>query len=475
MIQSDNVDILTGIIFSNIALAVVPAAVKQGKFYLSPNAGPSQLAGKGCDPNYFNVAYQNDNQHEAAGEYSNTLGYKKTFILAPNYPAGKDCLNGFKRFYKGEVAGELYTKLGQTDFAAEIAQIKASGADSVFFFLPGGMGISFIKQFVNSDTGLPMIGPGFSFDQDILGAVGEAALGAHNTAQWSPDLDNPANKAFVAAFEAEYGRLPSVYASQGYDTALSSSSRPWPRPTSPTTTPSTPRSRPPTSPPSAAASSSATTSTRSRTSTPARSSSATTASSPTASSAPPSRTTSTPTPPSARCSDPAAGPPAAPPPGLPEATGSRGGRNRERRDTHEAQSEQYRSDGRSLAARKQPLTRLRSSPDSLPPYRAVPGGSRGAGEGPPRADPRAARVQGRKGAGGRPWGRARACGRTALKAPTPRPGLEEREQSGAKSPRPETGSPFLPPHPPARRAAAVTRAGGWGVTAAARPGGEARP
>ena len=219
MIQSDDVDILTGIIFSNIALAVVPSAVKQGKFYLSPNAGPSQLAGKGCDPNYFNVAYQNDNQHEAAGEYSNTLGYQKTFILAPNYPAGKDSLNGFKRFYKGELAGELYTKLGQTDFAAEIAQIKASGADSVFFFLPGGMGISFVKQFVNSDTGIPLIGPGFSFSQDVLGAVGDAALGAHNTAQWSPDLDNPANKAFVEAFEAEYGRLPSVYASQGYDTA----------------------------------------------------------------------------------------------------------------------------------------------------------------------------------------------------------------------------------------------------------------
>ena len=109
------------------------------------------------------------------GEYANTLGYKNAFILAPNYPAGKDSLNGFKRFYKGELAGELYTKLGQTDFAAEIAQIKASGADCVFFFLPGGMGISFIKQFSNADTGLPMMGPGFSFDQDVLPAVGDAA------------------------------------------------------------------------------------------------------------------------------------------------------------------------------------------------------------------------------------------------------------------------------------------------------------
>lgn len=220
MIQSDQVDILTGIIFSNIAMAVVPATVNQGKFYLSSNAGPSQLAGKGCNANYFNVAYQNDNQHEAAGEYANTLGYKKTFLLAPNYPAGKDSLAGFKRFYKGALAGETYVKLGQTDFAAEIAQIKASGADSVFIFLPGGMGIAFVKQFTGAETGLPLIGPGFSFDQDILGAVGAAALGAHNAAQWSPDLDNPANKAFVEAFAAEYGRLPSVYAAQGYDTAL---------------------------------------------------------------------------------------------------------------------------------------------------------------------------------------------------------------------------------------------------------------
>jgi branched-chain amino acid transport system substrate-binding protein len=219
MIQSDQVDILTGIIFSNLAMAVVPAAVSQGKFYLSPNAGPSQLAGEGCHENYFNVAWQNDNLHEAAGAHANGLGYARTFILAPNYPAGTDALNGFKRFYEGALAGEIYTQLGQTDYAAEIAQIKASGADSVFFFLPGGMGIAFAKQFAGAATGIPMIGPGFSFSQDVLAAVGEAALGVHNTAQWSPDLDNPANKAFVAAFQAAYGRLPSLYASQGYDTA----------------------------------------------------------------------------------------------------------------------------------------------------------------------------------------------------------------------------------------------------------------
>lgn len=219
MIQSEDVDVLTGIIWSNLAMAVVPAAVAQDKIYLSVNAGPSALAGAGCHPNYFNVAWQNDNLHEAAGAYATSAGYAKTFILAPNYPAGTDALTGFKRFYKGELAGEVYTTLGQTDYAAEIAQIRAAGADSVFFFLPGGMGISFMKQYADSGVGLPVVGPAFSFDQGILQAVGAAALGVVNTSQWGKDLDNAANVTFVAAFQQEYGRLPSLYASQGYDTA----------------------------------------------------------------------------------------------------------------------------------------------------------------------------------------------------------------------------------------------------------------
>ncbi|WP_127522647.1 ABC transporter substrate-binding protein [Mesorhizobium sp. Z1-4] len=219
MIQSDKVDILTGIIWSNLAMAVVPSVTAQGKFYLSPNAGPSPLAGAQCHENYFNVAWQNDNLHEAMGAYANDAGYKKTFIMAPNYPAGTDALAGFKRFFTGELAGEVYTQLGQTDYAAEIAQIRASGADSMFFFLPGGMGIAFMKQYAQSDVGIPAMGPAFSFSQDILGAVGEAALGVKNSSQWNKDIDNEANKKFVETFQAEYGRLPSLYASQGYDTA----------------------------------------------------------------------------------------------------------------------------------------------------------------------------------------------------------------------------------------------------------------
>lgn len=219
MIQSEKVDILTGIIWSNLAMAVIPSAVAQGKIYVSPNAGPSALAGKGCNANYFNVAWQNDNLHEAMGAYANVAEYTNTFILAPNYPAGQDALNGFKREYRGQLAGEVFTKLGATDYAAEIAQIRDSGADSVFFFLPGGMGIAFMKQYAASGVDLPVMGPAFSFDQGILGAVGDAALGVRNSSQWSKDIDNETNNAFVASFQEKYERLPSLYASQGFDAA----------------------------------------------------------------------------------------------------------------------------------------------------------------------------------------------------------------------------------------------------------------
>ncbi len=220
LIQSEKVDVMTGIIWSNLAMAVVPAATAQGKFYLSPNAGPSALAGRGCHENYFNVSWQNDAFNEAAGAWASENGIGKVFLMAPNYPAGKDMIAGFKRFFKGEVTEEVYTKLGQQDYAAEIAQMRASDADLVYYFLPGGMGISFMKQYAGSGADKAVMGPAFSFDQGILGAIGEAALGVKNTAHWSKDLDVPGNAEFVASFQAEYGRLPSLYAAQGFDTGL---------------------------------------------------------------------------------------------------------------------------------------------------------------------------------------------------------------------------------------------------------------
>ena len=220
-IKRDGVRIMTGIVFSNVAIAVVPKVVQQDVIYVSANAGPSLLAGKGCHKNYFNVAYQNDNLDEVVGKYITEAGFKNVYLLAPNYPAGKDHLGGFKRYYQGAIAGEVYTKLGQSDYAAEIAALRAAKPDAVFFFLPGGMGINFLKQYAQAGLSqtTPVFGPAFSFDERLLQAVKDAAIGVKNGSQWSHDLDNPANRQFVDAFKKAYGRMPTLYASQGYDAA----------------------------------------------------------------------------------------------------------------------------------------------------------------------------------------------------------------------------------------------------------------
>ncbi|MBA3034537.1 MAG: ABC transporter substrate-binding protein [Gammaproteobacteria bacterium] len=221
-LKKDKVDFMTGIIFSNILLTVAKPVFDSQTFYISANAGPSALAGKECNPYFFNVAWQNDNVAEAMGKWASDEGYKTVVAIAPNYPAGKDSINGFKRFFKGKVDEEMYTKLGQLDYAAELAQLRAAKPDAVFFFLPGGMGINFIKQFVAAGLSKDMrlITSGFSADEDTIPAVGEPMLGLFNSSHWAHDLNNAANKKFVADFEKEYKRLPSLYASQGYDAAM---------------------------------------------------------------------------------------------------------------------------------------------------------------------------------------------------------------------------------------------------------------
>lgn len=221
LLKQDKVDFMTGVVFSNVMLAVGKPIFDSKTFYISANAGPSQLAGAQCNPYFFNVAWQNDNLHEAVGKTVQDKGFKKVALLAPNYPAGKDALAGFKRYFKGQIASEAYTPLNQLDYGAELSKMRASGADAVYIFLPGGLGINFIKQFVGAGLSkdMTLFGPGFSADEDVIRAVGEPMLGMFNSSQWAHDMANPVNKRFVADFQKDYGRLPTLYASQGYDAA----------------------------------------------------------------------------------------------------------------------------------------------------------------------------------------------------------------------------------------------------------------
>ena len=222
MVESDRIQILTGIIFSNVMLAVAKPALDAGVFVISSNAGPSQYAGKQCHPHFFGVAFQNDVSAEAMGTALNSKGLKRIYLMGANYPAGRDFLAGFKHTFKGEIVAEVYTTFGQLDYAAEIAQLRSKKPEGVFFFYPGGMGVNFVKQY--SQAGLtkeiPLFAPSYSLDQTVLPAVGEAGIGAFASSSWSETWGNPQTEKFVADFEATTGRLPSSYAADAYDTAV---------------------------------------------------------------------------------------------------------------------------------------------------------------------------------------------------------------------------------------------------------------
>src|SRR5882757_3670919 len=221
MVERDKVDFVVGPIFSNVLGAIMKPATEGGAILISPNAGTSNFAGKDCNANFFVTSYQNDQVHAVSGKYAQDTGIKKVFLMAPNYQAGKDALAGFKAFYTGEIADEVYVPLNQLDFSAELAKIAAAKPNAVFVFLPGGMGVNFVKQFRQAglaDTVTFL--SSFTVDESTLPAQQDAALGFFGGANWAPDLDNPQNKAFVAAYEKEFGAVPATYAFQAYDAAL---------------------------------------------------------------------------------------------------------------------------------------------------------------------------------------------------------------------------------------------------------------
>src|ERR1700758_131830 len=221
LLERDKVDFVVGPIFSNILQAIHKPVTDNRTFLISPNAGPSSYAGKNCNPFFYVTSYQNDQVHEILGKVAQDRGYKRVYVMVPNYQAGKDSVAGFKLDYKGEIVEESYIPLGTLDFQVELSKIASLKPDAVFTFMPGGMGVSLVKQY--SQAGLaekiPVLSA-FTVDESTLPARQDAAVGMFGGANWAPDLNNPQNKKFVASYEAAYNSVPGSYAMQGYDTAL---------------------------------------------------------------------------------------------------------------------------------------------------------------------------------------------------------------------------------------------------------------
>lgn len=226
LVKQDDVTFVAGFIWSHVLLASRQSVLDAGKFLISSNAGPSQLAGELCNKNFFSTSWQNDQTPMAMGEVLNQLGVKSLYVMAPNYAAGKNMVTGVERTFKGEIMGKDMTKWGadaQLDFSTELAKARASGAEAIFVFYPGKAGGAFINQY--EQAGLQGEMPLYSvFTVDSISlpkfqeANLEGVLGSRMTMFWAPDLDTPQNKKFVSSFKEKYGHYPSHYAAQSYDT-----------------------------------------------------------------------------------------------------------------------------------------------------------------------------------------------------------------------------------------------------------------
>jgi branched-chain amino acid transport system substrate-binding protein len=228
LVKQDKVDFVTGYIWSHVLLASRKSGLANDTFMISANAGPSPVAGKLCDKNFFSSSWQNDQNPMATGEVMNKDGIKKAYVMAPNYAAGKNMVAGVTRTFKGEIVGKDMTKWGkdmQLDFSAELAKAKASGAQAIVVFYPGPAGPAFIKQFQQAGlAGNIKLYTMFTVDALSLARLQKAnlsgVLGSYNTMFWAPDLDNATNKRFVADFKAATGRYPTHYAAQSYDAIM---------------------------------------------------------------------------------------------------------------------------------------------------------------------------------------------------------------------------------------------------------------
>lgn len=221
LLERDKVDFVVGPIFSNVLQAIHRPVTESKTFLISPNAGPSTFAGKDCNPFFYVTSYQNDQVHEILGKVAQDRGYKRMYLMVPNYQAGKDSVAGFRLDYKGEIVEESYMPLNTLDFQPELSKISSQKPDAVFTFMPGGLGVNLVKQYKQAGLAdrIPVLSA-FTVDESTLPAQQDAAVGMFGGANWAPNLDNPQNKKFVAAYEAAYNSVPGTYAMQGYDAAM---------------------------------------------------------------------------------------------------------------------------------------------------------------------------------------------------------------------------------------------------------------
>jgi branched-chain amino acid transport system substrate-binding protein len=225
VLQSDQVDVVVGMVNSATALAASPLVVRAKKLLIVGNAGAADITGRHRSPYIWRTSHQNAQVAASLGPY---LAAEKVpggvYLIAPDYAAGSEARVGFKVAFEsagGTIAGQAGPEFGKTqDFAPFLQDIRDSGAGAVFCFFAGAEAVRFVQQYAAFGLkSIPLYGSGFLTEGGVLEGQGEAAVGVRTSLFYSDRLDNPANRAFVDAYRTAHRSVPTCYSVSTWDAA----------------------------------------------------------------------------------------------------------------------------------------------------------------------------------------------------------------------------------------------------------------
>jgi branched-chain amino acid transport system substrate-binding protein len=223
LVGREKVDVVVGTVHSGVAMAMVKVARDNNTLLIIPNAGANDATGPQCAPNIFRTSFSNWQPSFPMGKVMADAGHKNVATITWRYAAGAESIASFTESFTkagGKIVEDLALPFPEVEFQALLTRIATLKPDAVFSFFAGGGAVKFVKDYAAAGLNktIPLYGSGFLTD-GTLEAQGEAANGMKTTLHYADGLDNPANKAFLAAFKAKTKQDGDIYAVQGFDSA----------------------------------------------------------------------------------------------------------------------------------------------------------------------------------------------------------------------------------------------------------------
>jgi branched-chain amino acid transport system substrate-binding protein len=223
VILQDKVQMFVGGVLASTGYALAPVSTAEKTVYISPIAAADDLTQRQLDkyPYFIRTGWTSSQPSHPFGQWACEQGYKRIVAVGADYAFGYEAIGGFQKSFEdcgGKIVQKVWPPLGTKDFGPYIATIKKD-ADAIFSLMVGPMSLQFPKQLAQLGNKLPVIGGGTSYDEFSLPFMGDESLGHISALQYSAALTTPKNEAFVKAYRAKYGKVPSYFSESCYTTA----------------------------------------------------------------------------------------------------------------------------------------------------------------------------------------------------------------------------------------------------------------